>query len=481
MADVDNDGDLDIYAATDHDSDRLYLNNGLGRFMNMTRLCGLYSLVDSYGCVFADFNDDGNLDLFVAAMTGNKKSSTWSEDRFYRGTGDGYFTEVTEGSGVSNAGSSGAVSVADVDNDGKLDMIVASFNEGNCRLYINKGDLVFSETKKKVRLKDELVFSEEAEKRGLLTGKAHFSGSNVADMDNDGHPDVLLPKLLGEDKPGIRYYHNNGDGTFTEMTERAGLSTTDNACSLAVGDYDNDGDLDFLANLFNHLYRNNGDNTFTDVSEEAGLGEIEKRHSRGCSFVDADNDGDLDLFITGIPPQFFCNNGNGTFTDVSKKWGVVVERIHGCAFGDMDGDGDMDMYGTNWQGKEPWKDRGKFVFYRNTANNKAYLKVRMARFLSNRFGVGAKLELYRQGHLGEKRYLMGYREVTCGEGTFTCNPLEQHFGLGKQNHCDLRVTFPVSGKVIDLKGVKCGQTILVKELPEGNHRTKIRPDGSRFR
>ena len=469
MADVDNDGDLDLYAAIVYDADRLFLNNGLGRFSNVTRVAGVYTLGDSHGCVFADFDNDGNIDLFTAAMRegfhAGKKYPLWGADRLYLGEGDGHFTDVTAQAGLSYAGPATGVSVGDVNNDGLLDIAVAVYGQGNCKLYINQRGL---------------KFADEAEPRGFVTGNERFYGCNLADMDGDGLPDILLPKILGDSKPGIRYYQSNGDGTFKELTEAAGLADTPNACAIAIGDYDNDRDLDFFASMSNRLYRNNGDNTFSDVTEETGIGDI-GGYARGCAFVDADNDSDLDLFIAGRR-QFFRNDGKGKFSDVGEEWGMTVDLIHGCAFGDIDGDGDLDMYGTNWlSGNTPWKYPGKFVLYRNTTNNEAYLKVRLEGYRSNRFGVGAKLEVYEAGHLGEEKRLLGYREVLCGYGTFSCHPPEQHFGLGKEKRCDLRVTFPRSGKVVEMKEVTRGQTVLVKEVAKGKHGEKIAPDGRLFR
>jgi len=469
MADVDRDGDLDIYAAIVYDADRLFLNSGPGRFSNVTRTSGVYGLTDTHGCVFADFNNDGNPDLFLAAMQEGfhsaKKYAAWGENKLYKGEGDGSFTDITVKAGLADPGPCTGTSVGDIDNDGDLDIVCATYDGGNCKLYINTRGT---------------VFSEEAEKRGFMTGKAKFYGCNLADLDGDGWTDILLPRILGEGEPGIRYYHNDGDGTFTAMTREAGLAETGNACALALGDYDNDGDLDLFGSRSNRLFRNEGGNRFTDVSDHAGFHRAEG-YARGCAFVDADNDGDLDLFIGGRR-QFFRNNGNGTFTDVGEKWGLTVDLIHGCAFGDIDGDGDLDMYGTNWlSGSRPWRYPGKFVLYRNTTNSKAFLKVRLEGFRSNRGAIGAKVEIYRPGHLGDKRHLLGYREVICGYGAFSCHPLEQHFGLGRKKRCDLRVTFPRSRIVVDLKRVKRGQTVLVKEVAKGRHGEKITEDGRLFR
>jgi hypothetical protein len=212
-------------------------------------------------------------------------------------------------------------------------------------------------------------------------------GCAFIDYDNDGWIDIFLlngTRLEGTpDGATSRLYKNNRDGTFTDVTERAGLQASGWASGVCVGDYDNDGFDDLFCTYFgqNRLYRNNGDGTFTDVTTAAGLGNPQPRWGAGCSFVDYDRDGRLDLFVSnyvrfsfeyapvpgentncnwkgipvvcgprGLPPgthSLYRNNGDGTFTDVSRETGIAgASKSYGMTVvaADLDEDGWPDIY-----------------------------------------------------------------------------------------------------------------------------------------
>jgi len=215
-------------------------------------------------------------------------------------------------------------------------------------------------------------------------------GVALFDYDNDGYLDVFLVNSLTVDilksggKTRSALYHNNGDGTFTDVTDKAGLADVGWGMGVAAGDYNNDGFDDLFVTCLgrNHLFKNNGNGTFTDVTQAAGVGD--SRWSTGAAFVDYDNDGNLDLFVSnyvdfdvehlpefgkgrtcqykGIPVQcgprglpgagdkLFHNNGNGTFTEVSKKAGVSdPDGFYGMGVicSDLDEDGFVDIYVAN--------------------------------------------------------------------------------------------------------------------------------------
>ena len=215
-------------------------------------------------------------------------------------------------------------------------------------------------------------------------------GVALFDYDNDGYLDIYLVNSLTVDmvkskqKTRSALYHNNGDGTFTDVTEKAGVGDIGWGMGVAIGDYNNDGFDDIYVTCLgpNHLLKNNGNGTFTDVTQKAGVGD--PRWSAGASFVDYDNDGKLDLFVSnyvdfdvnhlpefgkdrtcqfkGIPVQcgprglpgagdsLYHNNGDGTFTDVSKKAGVSDPDGYyglGVIASDFDGDGLVDIYVAN--------------------------------------------------------------------------------------------------------------------------------------
>ncbi len=215
-------------------------------------------------------------------------------------------------------------------------------------------------------------------------------GVAVFDYDRDGKPDIFFTNganidTLKKDSPKYwnRLFHNNGDGTFTDVTEKAGVKGTGFDVGVAIGDYDNDGYGDiFVAGVYrNTLYHNNGDGTFTDVTEKAGLAKPDSQFgplwSVGAAWVDINNDGLLDLFVVNylswdgkkepdckyngkpeychpkfykaLPSQLFLNNGNGTFTDISEQAGIRAHPGKGMsvAVADYDNDGLPDLFVTN--------------------------------------------------------------------------------------------------------------------------------------
>ena len=218
-----------------------------------------------------------------------------------------------------------------------------------------------------------------------------ISGVGLIDYDNDGYLDIFLingaalPSLKKESpKYYNRLFHNNHDGTFTDVTEKAGLAGDGYDMGVAIGDFDNDGweDIYVASVTRNHLYRNNGDGTFTDVTEKAGVGtptyKGEKMWSAAAGWVDYNNDGKLDLFVANycrwevnkdpvclsggrlraychpkfyepLPSTLYRNNGDGTFTDVSEETGIAkrLGKGMGIGFNDYDGDGFTDIFVAN--------------------------------------------------------------------------------------------------------------------------------------
>ncbi len=221
------------------------------------------------------------------------------------------------------------------------------------------------------------------------------SGAAFFDYDGDGDADLYfvngapLPGYVSQEMPTNCLYQNNGDGTFTDVTEKAGVGDTGYGHGCAVGDYNNDGKLDLYVTNYgvNRLYRNNGDGTFTEVAESAGV--TEPRWSTSCAFADYDRDGNLDLYVVnyivydidenpwcgrkekGIraycePDNFIAqsdtlyrNNGDGTFTDVTKTAGIynTTGKGLGVVWGDYDNDGALDIYVAN--------DSTENLFYHN--------------------------------------------------------------------------------------------------------------------
>ena len=251
----------------------------------------------SYACCWADFNNDGKPDLFVCNnQTGNKNNM------LYMNNGDGTFTKVTTGVVVTDGGSSYGCTAADFDNNGTIDLFVANYGENNF-LYSNNGNGTFTK---------------------ITTGAIVNDGGNStgcawADYDKDGYVDLFV---CNRNQPNF-LYHNNGNGTFTKITTGAIVTNNSNSGGCAWADYDNDGYPDlFVANAgpaADFLYHNNGNGTFTQITNDPVVNDV--INSSGGSWGDYNNDGYPDLFVTGgvigtTNDRLFLNNGNGTFTKI---------------------------------------------------------------------------------------------------------------------------------------------------------------------
>ncbi|HEY9250970.1 MAG TPA: VCBS repeat-containing protein, partial [Rariglobus sp.] len=299
------------------------------------------------GTAVFDFNNDGLLDICMTSAYGGAN--------LYRNNGDGTFTDVSVTSGLDIATNTFGVVAGDYDNDGLIDLYVtrAGFYMGEGQLFRNNGDGTFSDVTKKSGLSD-------------IWGPS-FTASWV-DYDNDGHLDLFVSNNLGglfERKTPNRLFHNNGDGTFTEVTEQSGIKTIWPTIGGAWGDYDNDGRMDlFLSNGLgrSQLFHNNGDGTFTDVSERAGVTAM--GFGSPAFWWDYDNDGWMDIgqFIWsdhddvihtmrhGVGPErgqsmrVYHNNRDGTFTLASPELGLTeCWGTMSGSFGDFNNDGHLDL------------------------------------------------------------------------------------------------------------------------------------------
>ena len=333
---------------------------------------------------------------------------------------------------------------ADYDNDGDLDLYIINFERRNI-LYRNNGDGTFTDV------------TEEA-------GVGH-NGMSLQPIWFDYNDDGLLDLFVATDFGISPLYRNNGDGTFTDVTEEAGLLKYGEGMGVDVGDFDNDGDLDIYVTNYdeNYLWRNNGDGTFTDVAEELGVDD--DNTGMGVHFFDFDNDGDLDLYITnGFMGEsakksfkqknvFYVNNGDGTFTELTEKAGLVNEAVgRGAAFGDYDNDGDVDIYVINVDSPS--------ILYRNEVGNRSnWLIIRTVGTISNRDGIGAKVKVIAGN-------LIQIQTVISGSSYLCQNSLQLEFGLADHTMVDeIEIIWP-SGIVQRLHDISANQIITIKEPQE---------------
>ena len=323
------------------------------------------------GVALFDYNNDGLLDIFFtngAAIPSLEKANPDYYNRLFRNNGDGTFTDVTESAGLKGIGYSMGVAAADYDNDGFVDLYVTGVNAN--QLFHNNGDGTFTDVTEKAGVSGRIP--------GY--GKPWAVTAGWIDYDNDGRLDLFVVNYLNYDiktatlchiqeypaycspdgfqgTPNI-LYHNNGDGTFTDVSAQSHISQyIGKGMGVAFADYDNDGFADiFVSNdtFPNILLHNNGDGTFTDVALEAGVaftGNGKTVAGMGADFRDLDNDGKPDIFHTamfGNTFPLYRNLGNGQFEDATGEAGLMPLTVRFTAWGtgafDFDNDGQKDLF-----------------------------------------------------------------------------------------------------------------------------------------
>ena len=475
--DYDNDGWLDLYivnsalvrAAPDAilPKNALYRNNGDGTFTDITAVAGVGDTGWGMGCAFADYDNDGDADLYV---------TNYKANLFYRNNGDGTFNRFSSGAGgIGHDGFGSGIAWGDYDRDGYLDLYIGNYIEytkvpqgdevffpydffGQANLlYLNKGDGGF------INITDA----------AKVNGGFHLTlGVAAADYDADGDLDLYL----ANDTDQNILYRNDGELTFTNTNQPDARSRTGDIRSgmgVAWGDYDADGDLDlFVTNWLdenNVLYRNNGDGTFSDVSAQSGVFESGLgKTCWGTALFDADNDGDLDIFFSaghidpasweahGQPDVFLRNDGDGTFTDVSAAVGLRKSSPYGVgrgvAVGDYDADGDSDLFIVN--------SGGKPMLLRNDGGNRQnWLQIRTVGTVSNRDGVGALVKV----SAGDLHQI---QQVAAGDSYLSQSSLALEFGLAHHEKVNQIVIKWSSGIVQTLTDIAVNQRLVVVEPVE---------------
>jgi hypothetical protein len=428
--DFDGDGLPDLYVANLSGPNALYHNLGGGLFEDVTTSSGTGDAASSFSCVWADYDKDGDQDLYVA----NRNAA----NRLYRNNGNGTFTDVAVSAGVAGgtAYSQGAA-WADYDKDGDIDLYVANRFSLNF-LFSNDGDGTFTDM---------------AGAAGM-TAAGPSRGAAWADYDDDGDQDLFV----SVNGAANILYRNQGNGTFVDVAPSLGLDDAGAAAGVAWGDVDGDLDLDlFVANDGSEslLYLNEG-GAFVEAASAAGLDY--DGTSRCPTWGDLDKDGDLDLLLTtGTGALCFVNDGAGQFTDVSSGVGLLDSSLgEGAAVADMDGDGDLDYYVA----------RSQFApnrLYENDGNIYHFLGVNLAGRLSNKDAIGARITVTVNG-----RSMV--EEVSGGSGFYSMDEHVQLFGLGPETIADeVRIEWP-SGRVQILTNIAADQVIGVTERGTLTHK-----------
>ena len=436
--DFNNDGLLDIFITSYGMSDqsKLYTNTSNG-FIDTTEEAGLTGIVSGLNCIHADYDNDGNIDIFVLRGAwlgegGNHPNS------LLKNNGDGTFTDVTKSAGLLSFHPTQTASWADVNNDGYLDLFVG--NESNekqshpCELYINQKDG---------------SFIEESSNYNLSSIEGFVKGVVFGDINNDKWPDLYI-SVMG----GNNLLFKNNFGKFENISETAGVQGPNFSFPTWFWDVNNDGFNDILVasydtrNIQNvagdfvkelqgekvlsdksKLYINNGDETF---SEQSNAFNIDKSfYAMGSNFGDLDNDGWLDFYIgTGspeftsvVPNRMFRNVDGISFEEVTSASGFGhIQKGHGVSFADLDNDGDQDIYavlGGAYQG-----DNYTNVCFENPTFENNWVILNLEGVQSNRSAIGTKLKL----DLDNGRTI--FYTINTG-GSFGSNSLQAEIGLGQ--------------------------------------------------
>ena len=400
VVDYNNDGWEDLYFTRLDKSNILYRNDGDGTFTNVSDASGIDIVGDSGAAVWGDLDNDGWADLVL----GNRDIPS----QVFRNNGDGTFSDITEAAGVDNTAKVQSVLLADVDNDGWLDIYWANLGTQNA-LYLNQQDGTFV---------DATLSSG--------TGDTQMNmGAVFFDYDNDGDQDLYLSH--DSDQANI-LYENDGKGQFTDVSEAAGVNYKGQGMGVDAADFNNDGYLDlYITNLYeNTLYLNNQDGTFSDLSAAAQVDDLGM--GWGTSWMDYDNDGWVDLYVsneTYFPVNgnfydnvMYRNRGNLTF-ELSSQSGPLNSPFggYGMASFDVDRDGRLDIVIANSSITD-----GNQLLLNQTENEHHWITLVLEGTISNRDAVGAKALIY----AGEQQW---YDQVMAGTGFASQNSLQLHFGL----------------------------------------------------
>ncbi|MBZ5562831.1 MAG: CRTAC1 family protein [Acidobacteriia bacterium] len=490
--DYDNDGFPDLFLVNgstfehwrrgDSPPSGLYHNNRDGTFTDASARSGLTHTGWGMGVCVGDYDNDGYDDLYVTYYGGNV---------LYHNNGNGTFTDVTARAGARGHGWGMGCAFGDYDNDGRLDLYVANYldvdiarlgepgSAPNCTyrsiatfcgprglpggrdiLFHNNGDGTFTDV---------------TEAAGIGRDRYYGLGVTWGDYNRDGRPDIYV----ANDSTPSSLYRNNGDGTFTDVGVPAGVAYGGEGQEQAgmgtdFADYDNDGWPDIVKGNFSddskNLYHNNQDGTFTDVAYPAGLGEVGWLFTTfGAKFLDYDNDGWKDIFLangqtfpqidryqTGITYAernfLFHNRGDGHFDEVGLRSGpgLALRKVsRGLATADYDNDGDVEIMVSNMNASPD--------LLRHARKNRHHsILVKTIGTRSNRDGIGAEVKVV-SGNLTQ------YDNVRSGGSYLSSSDLRLHFGLGSRTTIErMEVRWP-GGQTEVIKNPPVDRILTVKE------------------
>ena len=476
--DYDGDGDLDIYLVNGSYnetishirgrknkgklSNALYCNNGDLSFTDVTNVAGVGHKGMGMAVVTADYDNDGDQDIFV---------SNWGPNVFYRNNGNGTFSDITKSAGLDNDQAGIGCTFLDYDLDGFLDLYVGNYIDFDPDyqyyyaaqkfpgplayhgqpdiLYHNNGDGSFTDVTKKA---------------GVYNPEGRAMGVNSCDIDDDGDWDIFVANDAMENY----LYRNNGDGTFNNIALRTATGFGQNgeatsAMSGEFGDINASGLVDIIVPdmAYSCIYKNTGAGYFEEMSARMGLAAACGQYtSWSGNLFDFDHDGLVDLFISNGHPHrligeedlMLLNVSGKHFENISHKLGDDFQAKfvgRGSAVGDYDNDGDLDILVLNLNNRP--------CLYRNEGgNSNSWLLIHLVGTKSNRDAIGSRIRLTIDGST-QTRWRMS------GSGYLSQSDYRIHFGVGDHKQIDkIEIRWP-TGKIQTLTNIKVNQILKIIE------------------
>ncbi|MCY2979930.1 MAG: CRTAC1 family protein [Planctomycetota bacterium] len=466
--DFDGDGLLDVIASDWNTSAELryFRNEGNGVFADRSHEAGFKGIFGGLNVRHADYDNDGDLDILVL-RGGWMTPETLCANSLLENNGKGVFRDVTLTVGLGTLHSqTQSADWADFDNDGYLDLYVGNENSPN-QLFRNTGVGTFVDVAS----------------RAGVTNLRYAKGVAWGDFDEDRYPDLYVSNLGGLN----RLYHNNQDGTFTDIAASAKVSYPLESFPVWFWDFNNDGALDIFVGAYDlkhgmegfvadflHLphdaevdclYQGDGKGNFLNVAKESGVGRVTL--PMGSNFGDIDGDGFLDYYLgTGyteydalLPNRAFLNDAGKQFRDVSMASGLShLQKGHGVSISDIDNDGDNDLFivlGGAFPG-----DGFTNALFENPGFGNHGITIRLVGTKTNRNAIGARIRIVLD-ESGQKRTI--YRWISSG-GSFGGNSFRQLIGIGKADKIDLiEVNWPTSASNQTFRDVAIDQSIEITE------------------
>ena len=494
LEDFDGDGYIDIMVSSSgldavRDQLRYFHNNGDGTFSDRTSEAGLTGIIGGMNLVQADYNNDGYPDVLVLRGGGLLGSIAQQPPSLLRNNGDGTFDDVTREAGLFSLHPTQTAAWADYDNDGWLDLFIGvessavpyfglplyqnfpAPKEQPCRLYHNNRDGTFTEVASQVGL--------------AVVG--YVKGVAWGDYNNDGLPDLFISRMYG---PSLLFRNDGRDATGNWKFTQVAVMEPSQSFVTWFWDFNNDGWLDIFVSGYSttgaaysagqvaagylglphtaelpRLYRNDGGKGFTDVTREAGLNRV--LYAMGGNFGDLDNDGWPDFYVgTGaadyrslVPNRMFRNVDGRTFQDVTTSADVGhLQKGTAVAFGDINNDGTQDIYAV--LGGELPGDGFQRALFLNPGFGNHWITLRLEGVQTNRSAIGARIKVTVDTEHGRRDI---YATVSSG-GTFGASTLQQEIGLGDAMAIrSVEITWPTSRTVQTFENVAMDQIVKIRE------------------